>query len=79
MQIEIVGANIMMRINVQHSDVKAKVRCNIRDKLDQINFNLTEFFKDIVSFVQKVWEYIEEFFTAKDKLYEGQNADEETT
>ena len=46
------------------------------DKLDQINFNLTEFFKDIVSFVQKVWEYIEKFFTAKDKLYEGQNAEE---
>ena len=49
------------------------------DKLDQINFNLSEFFKDIVSFVQKVWEYIEKFFTAKDVLYEGQNADEETT
>lgn len=69
----------MMRINVQHSDVETKVRCNIMDKLDQINFNLSEFFKDIVSFVQKVWEYIEKFFTAKDVLYEGQNADEETT
>ena len=33
------------------------------DKLDQINFNISEFFKDIVAFVQKVWEYIEKFFT----------------
>lgn len=49
------------------------------EKLDQINFNISEFFKDIVAFVQKVWEYIETFFTAKDKLWEGQNADEETT
>ncbi|MBQ6066026.1 MAG: hypothetical protein IJK89_04315 [Clostridia bacterium] len=49
------------------------------DKLDQINFNVTGFFKDIVTFVQKVWEYIEKFFTAKDVLYKGQNADEETT
>ena len=32
------------------------------DKLDQINFNISEFFKDIVAFVQKVWEYIEKFF-----------------
>ena len=32
------------------------------EKLDQINFNVTEFFKDIVAFVQKVWEYIEKFF-----------------
>ena len=56
-----------------------KVRCNIMEKLDQINFNVTEFFKDIVAFVQKVWEYIEKFFTAKDKLWEGQNAVEETT
>ena len=46
------------------------------DKLDQINFNVTEFFKDIVAFVQKVWEYIEKFFTAENKLYEGQNAGE---
>ena len=56
-----------------------KVRCNIMDKLDQINENLTGFFKDVISFVQKVWEYIEKFFTAKDVLYEGQNAAEETT
>lgn len=48
------------------------------DKLDQINFNVTGFFKDIVSFVQKVWEYIEKFFTAKNKLWEGQNEEEES-
>jgi hypothetical protein len=49
------------------------------EKLDAINSKISEFFKDIVAFVQKVWEYIETFFTAKDKLWAGQNADEETT
>ena len=78
LQIKNVGANIMMRINVHHSDVEMKVRCNIMDKLDQINENLTGFFKDVVSFVQKVWEYIEKFFTAQNKLYEGQNVEETT-
>ncbi len=45
------------------------------EKLDQINFNLTGFFQDIVKFIQAVWQYIEKFFTkdATDPLYEGQN------
>ena len=47
------------------------------DKLDQINFNVTEFFKDIVAFVQKVWEYIEKFFT-KDAEKPLTNEDETT-
>ena len=47
-------------------------------KLDKINDNLTGFFADIVPFIQKVWEYIEKFFTAKDMLWKGQNAEEET-
>ena len=47
------------------------------NKLDGINYNLTGFFKDIVDFIQRVWEYIEEFFTAQNKLWEGQNADAE--
>ena len=47
------------------------------EKLDQINFNITEFFKDIVAFVKQVWEYLEKFFTAEDVLFKGQNAAEE--
>ena len=46
------------------------------NKLDGINYNLTGFFKDVVDFIQRVWEYIEEFFTAQNKLWEGQDVTE---
>ncbi len=32
-------------------------------KLDKINENLTGFFTDIVTFIEKVLKYIEKFFT----------------
>ena len=35
------------------------------DKLDQINFNITGFFQDIVAFVEKVWEFVKKFFGDK--------------
>jgi len=47
-------------------------------KLDKINENLTGFFTDIVEFVKRVMEFFEEFITAKNKLWKGQN-EEETT
>ena len=46
------------------------------DKLDQINFNITSFFQDIVAFVQKVWEFVKKFFGEK---AEKPLVDEETT
>ena len=46
------------------------------DKLDRINENVTGFFKDIVSFIEKVWEYFKKFF-AEDA--EKPLVDEETT
>jgi hypothetical protein len=46
-------------------------------KLGQINDNITDFFKDLVTFVQKVWEYIEKFFTRYENvLWDGQNVTE---
>ena len=49
------------------------------DKLDKINYNLTEFFSDIVRYIKEVWEFIEKFITRKNALYEGQPGEEETT
>ena len=46
------------------------------DKLDQINFNITSFFQDIVAFVEKVWEFVKKFFGDK---AEKPLVDEETT
>ena len=44
------------------------------DKLDQINFNITNFFQDIVAFVEKVWEFVKNFFgdDAKQPLVEDE-------
>ena len=50
-------------------------------KLDQINFNLTGFFKDIVSFIQDLWETLKKFFKISEKDDPDQPLfkDEETT
>jgi hypothetical protein len=49
-------------------------------KLDQINLNLTGFFKDIVEFINRIWTMLKTFFKVlpnedpEKPLYSGTNA-----
>jgi hypothetical protein len=45
-------------------------------KLDKINENLTGFFKDIVTFIEKVWKFINDFFAPENKLWDAPETEE---